>query len=269
MKLQLKKPLIIFDLETTGLDITKAKIIQISFIKVHPDGREERHDSFINPEEPIPDEVKALTHITDEDVASAPTFKRLGPRIAEVFAGCDLCGYNSNNFDVPMLAEEFLRHGIEFDFSKCLLIDASVIFKKMEQRNLAAAYKFYTGRKMEEDLQAHRSDQDAEATYRVLLGELEMYSPERQEEEDRILKNDMSYLAEFSQMNRNVDFAGRIIYNDKNVEVFNFGKYKGQPVRETMIKDPGYFNWIQQGDFPLNTKQVLTRIRLRELNNAR
>lgn len=162
-----------------------------------------------------------------------------------------------------MLAEEFLRSGIDFDFSKSNLIDVQTIFHKMERRNLAAAYKFYCGRKMEEDFQAHRADEDTEATYRVLMGELDMYTAERQEEPDRVLQNDANFLGEFSKMNNNVDFAGRIIM-DNGVEKFNFGKYKGYPVSEILQKDPGYFSWIMTGDFTMNTKQVLTRIRLRE-----
>lgn len=197
------------------------------------------------------------------------------------FKGCDFAGYNSNHFDIPMLAEEFLRAGIDFDFSRCRLIDAQTIFHKMERRNLAAAYKFYCGRKMEDDFQAHRADEDTEATYRVLMGELDKYSPEVQEEPDRQLPNDMDYLAEFSKVNDNVDFAGRIVWKpvvdstgkpvmDKDgkplrQEVFNFGKHKGKPVVEVLHREPGYFSWMLAGDFTYNTKQVLTRIRLREL----
>ena len=173
MKLNLTKPLIVFDLETTGLDMVKDRIIQISYIKVNPDGTEIRKNLFVNPEKQIPEEVVALTGITNEDVKDAPTFKQLAATLSQEFTGCDFAGYNSNHFDVPMLAEEFLRAGIDFDFSKCRLIDAQTIFMKMERRNLAAAYKFYCGRKMEEDFEAHRADQDTEATYRVLMGELD------------------------------------------------------------------------------------------------
>ena len=240
MKLNLTKPLIVFDLETTGLDLVNDRIIQISFIKVHPDGKEERENIFINPEKPIPAEVTLLTGISDADVADAPTFKQKAKDLSDKFAGCDCAGYNSNRFDVPMLAEEFLRAGVDFDFSKCRLIDAQNIYHKMERRNLAAAYKFYCGRKMEDDFEAHKADQDTEATWRVLQGELEMYAPGNQEEEDRVLNNDMDELAEFSRMNDFVDFAGRIIWRDmtdkdgnqlldatgkpRRHEVFNFGK---------------------------------------------
>lgn len=282
MKLNLTKPLIVFDLETTGLDLVKDRIIQISYIKVYPDGKEERSNQFVNPERSIPQEVVDITGITDADVANAPTFKMLATDLANKFQGCDFAGFNSNHFDVPMLAEEFLRAGIDFDFSKCNLIDVQTIFHKMERRNLAAAYKFYCGRKMEDDFVAHKADQDTEATYRVLQGELDMYAPGKQEEPERQLNNDMNKLAEFSKLNNNVDFAGRIIWkemkdangnvltdsegNPRMQEVFNFGKYKGWSVAEVLNRDPGYFSWMLSSDFTYNTKQVLTRIRLREFN---
>ncbi len=282
MKLNLTRPLIVFDLETTGLDFIRDRIIQISYIKVSPDGTEERENLFVNPEKPIPHEVVELTGITDDDVKDAPTFKTLAPQLCEKFKGCDFAGYNSNHFDIPMLAEEFLRAGIDFDFSKVRLIDAQTIFHKMERRNLAAAYKFYCGRKMEEDFTAHRADEDTEATYRVLMGELDKYAPGVQEEPDRVLENDMDYLAEFSKQNDNVDFAGRIVWKpvigadgkpvldadgkEQKVEVFNFGKYKGRPVADVLRTDIGYYSWMMGGDFTFNTKQVLTRIRLRGFN---
>ncbi|WP_278856280.1 3'-5' exonuclease [Leyella stercorea] len=282
MKLNLTRPLIVFDLETTGLDFIRDRIIQISYIKVSPDGTEERENLFVNPEKPIPHEVVELTGITNDDVKDAPTFKVLAPQLSEKFKGCDFAGYNSNHFDIPMLAEEFLRAGIDFDFSKVRLIDAQTIFHKMERRNLAAAYKFYCGRKMEEDFTAHRADEDTEATYRVLMGELDKYAPGVQEEPDRVLENDMDCLAEFSKQNDNVDFAGRIVWKplvgadgkpvldadgkEQKVEVFNFGKYKGRPVADVLRTDIGYYSWMMGGDFTFNTKQVLTRIRLRGFN---
>ena len=280
MKLNLTKPLVIFDLETTGLDLVNDRIIQISFIKVYPDGKEERGDYLVNPEKPIPSEISALTGISDADVANAKTFKQLSSELEAKFKGCDFAGFNSNHFDIPLLAEEFLRSGIDFDFAKCRLIDVQTIFHKMERRNLAAAYKFYCGRKMEEDFAAHRADQDTEATYRVLQGELDRYNPLTAETPDRALPNDMDYLAEFSKTNNYVDFAGRIIWKEmvdaKNEtikdkdgkplmhEVFNFGKYKGWDVAEVLKRDPGYYSWMLSSDFTNNTKQVLTRIRLRE-----
>lgn len=280
MKLNLQKPLVIFDLETTGLDLVKDRVIQISYIKVFPDGKEERGNHLINPEKPIPEVVEELTGIKNEDVKDKPTFKQMAQQLNQVFSGSDIAGYNSNHFDVPLLAEEFLRAGIDFDFSRCRLIDAQTIYHKMERRNLAAAYKFYCGRKMEDDFTAHRADEDTEATYRVLQGELDMYTAEKQEDPERVLQNDMQFLADFSKSNDNVDFAGRIVWGEmkdrtgktvldkegKSVitEVFNFGKYKGQPVSQVLRYDPGYYSWILAGDFTYNTKQVLTRIRLRE-----
>ena len=282
MKLNLTRPLIVFDLETTGLDFIRDRIIQISYIKVSPDGTEERENLFVNPEKPIPHEVVELTGITDDDVKDAPTFKTLAPQLCEKFKGCDFAGYNSNHFDIPMLAEEFLRAGIDFDFSKVRLIDAQTIFHKMERRNLAAAYKFFCGRKMEDDFTAHRADEDTEATYRVLMGELDMYAPGVQDEPGRVLENDMDFLADFSKQNDNVDFAGRIVWKpvigadgkpvldadgkEQKVEVFNFGKYKGRPVADVLRTDIGYYSWMMGGDFTFNTKQVLTRIRLKGFN---
>lgn len=280
MKLNLQKPLVIFDLETTGLDLVKDRVIQISYIKVYPDGHEERGNELINPERPIPELVTSLTGISDADVQGKPTFKAIAARLSDSFRGCDFAGFNSNHFDIPLLAEEFLRAGIDFDFSKCRLVDAQTIFHKMERRNLAAAYKFYCGREMEEDFEAHRADQDTEATYRVLMGQLDKYSPETEPDKERQLQNDIAFLADFSRQNNNVDFAGRIVWSevkDKNgkpvigkdgkpqmTEVFNFGKHKGIPVSQVLRFDPGYYSWILAGDFTYNTKQVLTRIRLRE-----
>lgn len=283
MRLNLTKPLVVFDLEATGLDLVNDRIIQISYVKVSPgdkEGEEERKSIFVNPGKPIPAFVQQLTGITDDMVKDAPTFKQLAKQLADSFIGCDFAGFNSDRFDVPMLAEEFLRAGIDFDFSKCRLIDAQNIFHKREPRNLAAAYTFYTGHKMEDDFRAHRADQDAEATYRVLMGELDKYDPTTVEEPSQALPNDMNVLAEESRMNNNVDFAGRIVWEDvkdKNGkaltdkdgkplrhEVFNFGKYKGHVVTDVLHRDPGYYSWMLNADFTLNTKQVLTRIRLRE-----
>lgn len=280
MKLNLTRPLVIFDLETTGLDIAKDRIIQISYIKVMPDGSEKRANIFVNPQVKLLPVITELTSITDEMLADKPTFAQLAPQLLEEFEGCDFAGYNSNRFDVPMLVEEFLRARVPFDISKSRLIDVQTIYHKMERRNLAAAYKFYCGRKMEDDFQAHLADQDTEATYRVLQGQLDMYAPGMQEEEERQLPNDMDFLNEFSRQNMNVDFAGRMVWQeikgpDGNIlltpdgkprykEVFNFGKYKGYAVADVLRRDPGYYNWIQTSDFSLDTKQWLTRIKMRE-----
>lgn len=284
MKLNLTRPLVVFDLETTGLDIVRDRIFQLSYIKVYPDGKEERENIFVNPGKEIPQEVVELTGTSNADVADKPTFKAIAPELAEKFANCDFAGFNSNHFDLPMLAEEFYRAGINYDFSQCRLIDAQTIFHKMERRNLAAAYKFYCGRKMEDDFDAHRADQDTEATYRVLMGELDMYAPGKQEEEERQLENDMDVLAQFSKQNDNVDFAGRVVWKEMKdangqpmldadgkpmkQEVFNFGKYKGVPVEEALRRDPGYYNWMLTSDFTSDTKQVLTRIKMRDLRRG-
>ena len=280
MRLNLNKPLVVFDLETTGLDLVKDRIIQLSYIKVSPDGQEKRVNLIVNPGKPIPAEVTALTGISDADVAGKPLFKEIAATLCDESRRCALAEFNSNHFDITILAEEFLRAGIDFDFSKCHLIDAQTIFHKMERRNLAAAYKFYCGRAMEDDFEAHRADQDTEATYRVLMGELDKYSPETEPDPERQLQNDVAFLADFSRQNNNVDFAGRVVWADmkdaqgnvvtgpdgkpRQVEVFNFGKHKGEPVAQVLRYDPGYYSWILSGDFTYNTKQVLTRIRLRE-----
>ena len=285
MKLNLQKPLVVFDLETTGLDLVKDRIIQLSFIKVYPNGLEERGNYLVNPGVPILPEITQLTGISNDDVKDKPTFNQLAAKLRDIFTGCDFAGFNSNHFDIPLLAEEFLRAGIDFDFSKCRLIDACTIFKKMERRNLAAAYKFYCGRKMEDDFEAHRADEDTEATWRVLQAELDYYTEEHQralgeDPEGRVLQNDMDCLADVSRINNNVDFAGRIVLGEAKdakgdaivdakgqpvlTEYFNFGKHKGKTVADVLRYDPGYYAWILQGDFTYNTKQVLTRIKLRE-----
>ncbi len=263
MKPRLERPLVIFDLEATGLDVATARIIQISYIIARPDGSEERADYFVNPGRPIPSDVVELTHITDEMVKDAPTFKQLAPQLAQAFAGCDFCGFNSNHFDIPLLCEEFIRAGVRFDFTKAHLIDVCNIFKAMEKRNLAAAYKFYCGRKMEDDFQAHLADQDTEATWRVLQAQLDMYSPERQDEPERILENSVEALADVSTTQRTIDFAGRLVYNDKGEEVINFGKYKGQLVKDIFPRDTGYVGWVLQSDFTQDTKRWFQALRMK------
>lgn len=255
MKLNLKNPIVFFDLETTGTNINADRIVEICYLKVHPNGNEESKTLRINPEMPIPAESSAIHGIYDADVANCPTFKEVAKNIANDIEGCDLAGFNSNRFDIPVLAEEFLRAGVDIDMSKRKFVDVQVIFHKMEQRTLSAAYKFYCKRELED---AHTAEADTRATYEVLMAQLDRY-PE--------LQNDMAFLAEYSSFGKNVDFAGRMVYDDKGVEVFNFGKYKGQPVVDVLKRDPGYYSWILNSDFTLNTKAMLTKIRLREMSN--
>jgi len=255
MKLNLKNPLVFFDLETTGINISRDKIVEASFLKVYPNGKEEIRTYRINPEMHIPEESTAIHGITDEDVKDCPTFKQLAKTLADFLEGCDMAGFNSSRFDVPMLAEEFLRAGVEFDISKRKFVDVQIIFHKKEQRTLEAAYRFYCDKELDK---AHSAEADAVATYEVLKSQLERYPD---------LVNDINMLSkEFSSFNDNVDFAGRIVLNEKGVEVFNFGKHKGKAVAEVFKKEPSYYAWMMEGDFPLNTKQVITKIRLREMN---
>lgn len=253
MKLNLKNPLVFFDLETTGTNINVDRIVEICYLKVYPNGNEESRTMRINPERHIPEEATAVHGIHDEDVRDCPTFKEVARSIAHELEGCDLAGFNSNRFDIPVLAEEFLRAGVDVDLSRRKFIDVQVIFHKMEQRTLSAAYKFYCGKNLED---AHTAEADTRATYEVLMAQLDRYPD---------LKNEVSFLSEYSSFNRNVDFAGRMVYNDSGVEVFNFGKYRGMSVVEVLKKDPGYYSWILSSDFTLNTKAMLTKIRLREL----
>lgn len=251
MELNLKKPIVFFDLETTGTNITHDRIVEISIIKVMPNGEEVEYTYRINPEMPIPAEATAVHHITDEDVRNEPTFKQRAKELAKIFQGCDIAGFNSNRFDMPLLAEEFDRADVDFDYTKVKFIDVQTIFHKKEQRTLVAAYKFYCDKDLEG---AHSANADTRATLEVLKAQLDRYTD---------LPNDIEKLAEFSSPNRNVDLQGRIIYNDQGVEVINFGKYKGRPVEEVLRRDPGYYGWIKQGDFSGDTKRVFDRIKLR------
>ncbi|HHW80606.1 MAG TPA: 3'-5' exonuclease [Bacteroidales bacterium] len=254
MKLNLKNPIVFFDLETTGLNITEARIVELSFLKVFPDGKEEVKSRRVNPEIPIPAEATAIHGITDEDVKDSPTFKQIAKSLAAQIEGCDLAGFNSNRFDVPVLAEEFLRAGVDFDMSKHKFIDVQIIYHKKEPRTLAAAYKFYCDKEL---LEAHSAEADTRAAYEVLKSQLERYPD---------LVNDVDELSkEYGSFKDNVDFAGRIVMNDEGVEVFNFGKHKGKPVADVLKREPSYYSWMMDGSFPRNTKQVLTKIRLREL----
>lgn len=251
MKLQLNKPLVFFDLETTGMDIAKDRIVEISLLKVYPNGDSESKTMKINPEMPIPPKSTEIHGITDEDVKDSPKFSEVAKQIQQFIEGCDLAGFNSNRFDLPLLAEEFIRVGVDYDLKKQRFVDVQVIFHKMEKRNLAAAYRFYCNKELKN---AHSAEADTEATYEILKAQIEKYDE---------LENDVQKLSEFSSHNKNADFAGRIIYNDKGEEIFNFGKYKGKIVEEVLQKDPAYYGWIINNDFPLYTKRVLTNIKLR------
>lgn len=255
MKLNLKRPIVFLDLETTGVDPAKDRIVEISLVKVMPDGSQEVKTRRLNPEMHIPEAASAVHGIHDEDVANCPTFREIAKSLWSYISGCDFAGYNSNKFDIPVLVEEFLRAGIDVDMDKCRFIDVQNIFHRMEQRTLVAAYKFYCGKDL---TQAHSAEADTLATYEVLKAQLDRYSE---------LQNDVEFLSEFSARSQNVDFAGRIIYDDKGVEVFNFGKHKGRSVAEVFRTEPSYYAWMMNGDFPLYTKKVITAIRLREMNN--
>ncbi len=250
--MNLKNPLVFFDLETTGLNTTRDRIIEISLLKVYPNGKEEVKTRRLNPEMPIPPESTAIHGITDEDVKDCPTFKQIAKSLADQLEGCDLAGFNSSRFDVPMLAEEFLRAGVDFDMGRRKLIDVQIIYHRREPRTLEAAYAFYCNKQLDN---AHSAESDTRATYEVLKSQLKHYPD---------LANDIDALSkEYSSFNDNVDLAGRMIYNENGVEVFNFGKHKGKPVEEVLKNEPSYYAWMMDGDFPLNTKQALTKIRLR------
>lgn len=254
MQLNLKNPIVFFDLETTGINIAQDRIVEIAILKVSPNGSEEIRTHKINPTIPIPEESSLIHGIYDEDVKDSPTFKEVAKELAKFMEGCDVGGYNSNKFDVPLLAEEFLRADVDIDMSKRYLVDVQNIFHKMEKRTLEAAYKFYCNKDLTD---AHSAEADTVATFEVLKAQIQRYSE---------LENDIKFLSEFSSFSKNVDFAGRIVYNDKNEEVFNFGKYKNMKVSDVLDKDPGYYGWMMNGDFPLYTKNVLTKIKLRSFN---
>lgn len=255
MKLNLKKPIIFFDLETTGLSVTQDRIVQIGYIKVKPNGEEEEGNLLINPECHIPEETSAIHHITDDMVVDKPTFRQLAGRLEQIFKGCDLAGYNSNRFDVPLLIEEFLRADVKFDVSKVRFIDVQSIFYKKEPRNLTAAYRFYCGKDLEG---AHSADADIRATYEVLQAQLDRYK------DDSIdpLQNDVEWLQTYTRMNRNVDPMGAMVYDTQQRPCFNFGKYKGRLVTDVLTQDPSYYAWMINGDFARSTKQWLTQIKL-------
>lgn len=251
MKLNLSKPVMFFDLETTGTNIMTDRVVEISMIKVMPDGTDVQRTIRVNPERHIPEEATAVHHITDEDVADKPTFRQIAHDLAKSFEGCDIAGFNSNRFDVPMLAEEFARAGVDFDFRRPRYIDVQTIFHKKEQRTLSAAYRFYCDADLDG---AHSANADTRATYEVLMAQLDRYAD---------LPNDVEALAEYSSQTKNVDLMGRLVYDDKHREVINFGKYKGQLAADVLNRDPGYFSWVQQGEFPSDTKRCFLAIKLR------
>lgn len=251
MKLQLKRPIVFFDLETTGTDVAKDRIVEISILKLHPDGKKEVKTRRVNPEMPIPAGSSEIHEIYDEDVKDEPTFAALAKSLAQFIGNSDLAGYNSNKFDVPLLMEEFLRVGVDFELESRKLVDVQNIFHKMEQRTLVAAYKFYCGKDL---VDAHSAEADIKATYEVLESQIERYEE---------LENDIDFLADFSKRNDTADLMGRIVFNEEGVEVFNFGKHKGKPVTEVLEKEPSYYDWMMKGDFPLYTKKILTGIKLR------
>ena len=251
MKLALNRPIIFFDIESTGLSPVKDRIVEISLLKVYPDGREESKTRRINPECPIPPETTAIHGISDDDVKDCPTFRQIAKSLASEFVGCDIAGYNSNRFDIPMLAEEFIRAGVEINLGQYRFVDVQNIFHKMEQRTLEAAYRFYCNEELKD---AHSAEADTRATYEVLKAQLDRYPDQ--------LQNNIEFLAQFSQQNRNVDLAGRIILNDKSEPIINFGKHKGRSVQEVLLQELGYYGWILGSDFPEDTKKHFTRLYL-------
>ncbi len=269
MQLNLKRPIAFFDIESTGTNVVKDRIVEICFFKVMPDGTTETKLRRINPTIPIPTEVTAIHGITNADVENEPTFRQVAKSLNEWLKDCDLSGYNSNKFDVPMLIEEFLRCDIDFSLKNRNLVDVQNIFHKMEPRTLKAAYKFYCGKEL---VDAHTAEADTIATYEILLSQIERYKDtEYVDNEGNVstpVKNDISALYQFSYNHRNVDLVGHIVYNAKDRECFNFGKHKGKTVEDVFKKDPHYYDWIMNADFPLSTKNVIKEIRFRALENS-
>jgi DNA polymerase-3 subunit epsilon len=255
MELKLTKPIVFFDLETTGINIAKDRIVEISILKVYPNGNKESKTWLVNPEMEIPSEVVAIHGISNEKVVTEPTFNELADEVSKLIEGCDLAGFNSNRFDIPLLAEEMLRAGIDFDMKNRVAVDVQVIFHKKEQRTLSAGYKFYCDKDLEN---AHSAEADTNATYEILKAQLDRYDD---------LENNTKFLSEFSSHKKRADFAGFIMFDEDEDEIFTFGKYKGKKVKNVLESDKGYFSWIQKSDFPLYTKKVLTAIKLRSFNN--
>ena len=255
MELKLTRPICFFDLETTGINVAKDRIVEISILKVYPNGNKESKTWLVNPQIPIPKEVTAIHGISDEKVANEPTFKDLAREIADLIKDADLGGFNSDRFDIPLLAEEMLRAEMEFDMKNRVAVDVQTIFHKMEKRTLEAAYKFYCDKEL---TNAHSAAADTEATYEVLKSQLDRYQE---------LDNDIKKLSEFTQRKKSLDFAGFIVEDNHGAAVFSFGKHKNKKVKEVLAKEPGYYGWIQNADFPLYTKKILTQIRLEDFNS--
>ena len=255
MELKLNRPICFFDLETTGVDVAKDRIVEISIFKVYPNGNKESKTWLVNPTIPIPPQSTAIHGISNEKVANEPTFKELATQIHNMIKDSDLAGYNSDRFDIPLLAEELLRVEVDFDMKNRVSVDVQTIFHKKEERTLSAAYRFYCNESLEN---AHSAEADTMATYEILKAQLDRYSD---------LENDMKLLSEYTTRKKSVDFAGFIALNEEGKEIFTFGKNKGLLVEDVLEKEPGYFGWIQGADFPLYTKKVLTGIKLRKLNN--
>ena len=269
MELKLKRPIAFFDLETTGIKVATDRIVEISIVKIHPNGKKEVKTRRVNPEMPIPKETSEIHGIYDEDVKDEPTFKQIARSLDTFIQNCDLAGYNSNKFDVPLLAEEFLRAGIDFDVENRKLVDVQNIFHKMEQRTLVAAYKFYC----QKDLtNAHSAEADTTATYEILEAMLDKYEGaefvDKKGNVSQPVVNDVKALSEFSTVNRNVDLIGHIVYNEDDDEVFNFGKNKGRLVADVFKKEPSYYDWMMKGQFPEYTKKVITKIKLRSASQG-
>jgi DNA polymerase-3 subunit epsilon len=258
MKINLKNPILFFDIESTGLNVASDRIVEISALKLMPNGDQELKTRRLNPTIPISPEAQKIHGISNEDVADCPTFKEVAKSLANWMSGCDFAGYNAIKFDIPLLAEEMLRAGVQFDFRKRKVVDVQNIFHKMEQRTLSAAYKFYCNKDLEN---AHSAEADTVATFEILEAQLDRYSD--------VLENDVKFLAEFSTKSKLLDYAGRIALDNNDEPIINFGKYKGKKVTDVLLKDPGYYSWIMNGDFTLDTKQVLTELKIQMENNSR
>ncbi len=258
MKLNLKNPLLFFDIESTGLSVATDRIVEISVLKIMPNGEKEIKTRRINPTIPISPEAQKIHGISNDDVKDCPTFKEIAKSLANWMAGCDFAGYNAIKFDIPLLSEEFLRAGVNFDFRKRKIVDVQNIFHKLEQRTLSAAYKFYCNKDLEN---AHSAEADTIATFEILESQLDKY--------EGILENDIKFLADFSTKSKFLDYAGRIALDDKDVPLINFGKHKGKPVEAVLRTDPSYYSWIMNGEFTLDTKQVITELKIRFENQTK